>query len=218
MIDPEEIQKQRDKAIVEASRVGELRRDSDHFPITIEEVKVQAALSGLEAALAMPSTKNLTREQVAVAVLVGRGLTYRQAATALDVDEGVIHYWVRTNPDLRREIAAWREALETDVEAMLYSSITSLMLSADDMRDGDRIRLLTLAQKIASRPEDRARWAAEMQVKKEQLELQKAQLSLARQEAEKDPRVVAAMDHASDEIYAGFEVLEQNPGEEQEDL
>lgn len=221
-MESEEVQKQRDQAMVEASRVSAIRRDSDNFPITIEEVKVQAALAGLEAALAMPSNANLTREQVAAAVLVGRGLTYRQAAEGLGVDEGVLHYWVRTNSDFRREIAAWREALEVDIEGLLYSSITSMLSNADDMKDGDRIRLLTLSQKVAARPEDRARWTAEMQLKKEQVAIQKAQLDISRKELERDPRVLEAMNHASDEIFEGFVELEEaapsNIQEDEEEL
>ena len=192
------------EAVVES--VASLAKDVEQFPRGIDEAKLQLALQGLDAALAAPlSGSNMTRDQLAAAVLLGRGMTYADAARALGVNEGQLYYWSRTVPGFRHEMAEWREKLEEDIEARLYSSIAALHLTMDSMTDTDKIRLMGLEQKIAAKPEDRARWAAEYQLKKEALEIQRAQMEREKAaQEEDDPRVTEVIDNAASDIYEGM--------------
>ena len=190
------------------NRIGGLARDVRQFPANIEEAKLQEALQGLEVALNSPNAANLTREQFAAAVLIGRGMTFHEAAKGLQVDEGHLHLWSRTIVAFRREIALWREALEIDVEARLYGRLATMMANIHDLGDGDQIRLLTLAQKVASRPETREQWKVETAMKQEQLQIQREQIKQAATEATRDARVVDVIEYAAEEIYDQVAAIE----------
>ena len=196
-------------------RIGGLSRDVRDFPANIEEAKLQEALQGLEVALNAPNASKLTREQFAAAVLIGRGMTFHDAAKGLQVDEGHLHLWSRTCVEFRREIALWREALEIDVEARLYGRLATMMANIHDLGDGDQIRLLTLAQKVAARPETREQWKVETQMKQEQLQLQREQIKHAAGEAARDARVVDVIEYAAEEIYDQVAAIE-GAGDEDE--
>jgi len=209
---PNKTEEKREEArqIVESLTV--LKRDVDEFPVDIEEARLQLALQDLDGALATPTGKNLTREQLAAAVLMGRGATFGETALALGITEGHLHYWDSTNASFRRQVAIFRERLEMDIEGRLYQSVKAMMERADGMSSTDQIRLAALCQKIASRPEDRARWAAEISIKREQLALQREEIEKAKQD-EKNPRVTDAIEGAAEDIWDGIVELESDDGD-----
>ena len=180
--------------------VTELREDVENFPLNLDEAHRQLALQGLEVALARPLGHGLTRDQFLASVLLGRGMTYADTARAVQQPEGVLHQWARIVPQFRAEMKRWREALEDDIEARLYSAVAEMMMRSGDMSDTDQIRLLALSQKIAARPEDRARWLAEYKQKGEELALKRKELEAGSSEY-KHPRVLAAVESATEEIW-----------------
>jgi len=200
------------EAIVEV--VSSLQDDVVKFPKDLDAAKRQLALQGLDAALSRPLGYGLTREQFVAAVLVGRGMTFVDAAKALEIPEGVLHQWSRMVPQFRAEIKRWREALEDDIEARLYSTVAEMMASVDDYGPTDQIRLMALAQKIAERPEDRARWAAEFRLRQETLELQKQELQRGEKD-ERDPRIVEGIEQASEDIWEATVETEGDPPEDE---
>ena len=185
--------------------------DIAKFPSGIEDARLQLALRGLDAALAAPlGGAAMTRDQLAGAVLLGRGLTFAEAAEALGITEGQLYYWDRTVPGFRREMAQWRENMELDTEARLYSTIARMGASMDDMKDQDKIRLLGLMEKISAKPESRARWAAEYRLEKEKIDAQKEIAAAAIKKKashatdDEQDRVNGIIDGVTTEIYEGI--------------
>lgn len=194
------------KALAIVEKHDQMIRDVDTFPANVSEARIKLALAGLDAALLAPTSAMLTREQLAAAVLLGRGLTYAEVAEALGISEGHVHLWDRAVPGFRNEIAIWREALELDVQGRLYRDVAEMMQNGE-LADTDRIRLLSLAEKISSKPEDRARYAAELRIKREQLEINRKQAGKG-DGGERDPRVVAAVERSAPDGYRRLEALE----------
>ena len=209
----------RERAANIADELVSLAADVRRFPRDKDEARVQLAVRNVDAAITAGALAGgaLTREQLIGAVLLGQGLTYAEAARALAVDESHIHLWDRRVPGFRAEVATWREHLEQDMEGLLYTGLARLVARWDDLKPIDQIRLGCLMQKIAEKPELRARWSAEYHLKKEQIDLQRAELEANRDAADEagSERVSEVIDRAEDDIYDGVFDIE---GQEDADL
>ncbi|MHB8994543.1 MAG: hypothetical protein ACYC63_04760 [Armatimonadota bacterium] len=213
---PDSLRESADRIVV---ALAPIVSDVHNFPTDMQDARLKLALRGLDAALASQNdVSHLTHEQLAATVLIGRNLTFEEAARALGVPEGMVYLWDRTVPGFRREIAIWRETTEMDIEARLYSTITSLAADIDSLGIQDQTKLLTLMQKLAEKPEKRAQWAADHRLKREQLEVQKMLAEAARNPASTggggdNARVVEIMDNAADDIYEGIVEIEDGLSE-----
>jgi len=198
-------------------QVSGLIHDVVNFPTDLPEAKLQLAVVGLDAALSAPMPgSNMTTAQLAGAYMLGKGLTFEQAARALGISEGQLYYWDRSVAGFRNEIRYWREKMETDIEAQLYTTIREMANNIGDMDAREQVKLLGLMQKVAGLPEVRARWAAEYQLKREQVTIQKqvadAQKKLASGiPGEKDPRVSEIIERAGRDVYDGVIDVDVSP-------
>jgi len=191
------LEARRREALEVSESLRHLLDDTERLPESEEEAKAMVAARGVDRALSLPHP-SLTREQVAVAYLHGRGLRLEKAAEAVGVPPSLAQSWFRSMPDFRAEIAVQRESKASDIEADLYESISE-MLADEELKPDVRVKLLSVADDTAKRIDARRRDAAHIQLKREDLALRRRQ-SRGPSLTDADARVVAQVDAAQDDV------------------
>ena len=111
----------------------------------------------------------ISRLQLISAALRGRGLKYSEIADLLDIPNGeaTLHLWENTIVSYKKTIRYWMRIAEEDQRAMIMREIEEVAASTSD--PGLMIKLIRLRFMLADKPEDRARWNKEIELREREV-------------------------------------------------
>jgi len=116
----------------------------------------------------MESTE-LSKLQMMSAALRGRGLKHAEIASLLDVPGGpaTLHIWENTSSAYRKATKYWRQVTEEDQLAMALREIEEVASKTTD--SNLMLKLIRLRLLLADKPEDRARWQKEIELREREV-------------------------------------------------
>lgn len=95
---------------------------------------------------------NISEDEAAAAIMLGRGVLFSEVADALGVDEIQVHEW-RSNKYFRALVRYWREVTEDEQFGLALDELEQLVATTDDPKV--LARLIDLRFKLADKPYQR---------------------------------------------------------------
>lgn len=128
----------------------------------------QDAITSARSLAQQVEHSDLSKTQIAAAIMLGRGILYESVADALDVNEMEIHQWRSDLPAFRQFTKYWKTITEEEQFSRAIREMEEVASETSDPKV--LLGLVKLRLQMSDKPEERQQWQAEYDLRRREVE------------------------------------------------